>query len=164
MKIKTKFLFGLLLILLFSFIISCNANYNRNSVYSNLYNDNDKIAQTSENHIYTTTSTTKDSDQNLSLKYGGFLGVDAIWLIDSREDGEITLDYESTVDKGDFKVVLVSPKKEIENILVGTDNGSKTLKLSNGKYILKLVGNNANGNIKLKITQSKNAEIEIVDG
>ncbi|WP_315072740.1 hypothetical protein [uncultured Clostridium sp.] len=162
MNIKNKFL-GLILIILISFISGCNMNYNRNSVYSDIYNDNDKIAQANENHIYTTADTTKDSDRNLSLKYSGFLGVDAIWNINSKDDGEITLDYDSNVNSGDFKVVLVNPKKEIENILVGTDHGSKTLKLSNGKYVLKLVGNNANGNIKLTISQSKNAEIAIIE-
>lgn len=160
---KNKFL-CLSLILLIFFISGCNMSYNRNAVYSNIYNDNDKIAQTSEDHIYTTASATKNSDKDLSLKYSGFLGVDAIWGINSKEDGEITLDYDSKVDSGDFKVVLVNPKKEIENILVGTDSGSKTLKLSNGEYVLKIVGNNANGNVKLKISQSKNAEIVIMEG
>lgn len=160
---KNKFL-CLSLILLMVFINGCNTSYNRNAVYNNIYNDNDKIAQLSEDHIYTTASTTKDSDKDLSLKYSGFLGVDAIWSINSKEDGEITLDYDSKVDSGDFKVVLVNPKKEIENILVGTDNGSKTLKLSNGESMLKIVGNNANGNVKLTISQSKNAEIVIMEG
>ncbi|EKQ53089.1 MULTISPECIES: hypothetical protein [unclassified Clostridium] len=162
MNIKNKFS-SLFLILLISFINGCNMGYNRNTVYSNIYNDNEKIAQTSENHIYTTADTTKDSDRNLSLKYSGFLGVDAIWSINSKENGEITLDYDSKVNSGDFKIVLVNPKKEIENILIGTDHGRKTLKLSNGEYVLKLVGNNANGNVKLTISQSKNAEIALME-
>ncbi|EHI98989.1 hypothetical protein CDLVIII_2333 [Clostridium sp. DL-VIII] len=162
MNIKNKFVYFSLISLII-FISGCNMNYNRATVYSDIYNDNDKIAKTSKDHIYTTSSITKNSDQNLSLKYSGFLGVDAIWNINSKDDGEITLDYDSNVNSGDFKVVLVNPNKEIENILVGTDHGSKTLKLSNGKYVLKLVGNNANGNIKLTISQSKNAEISIME-
>lgn len=164
MNIKNKFLSCLFPILLINFINGCNMSYNRNNVYNNIYNDNDKIAQINGNHVYTTAGTTKDSDKNLSLKYSGFLGVDAIWRINSKEDGEITLDYDSKVDCGDFKVVLVNPKKDIENILIGTDHGSKTLKLSKGEYVLKLVGNNANGNVKLAISQSKNAEIVIMEG
>lgn len=163
MNIKNTFLY-LSLILLMCSIYGCNMSYNRNTVYSNMYNDNEKISQTNENHIYTTAGVTKDSDQNLSLKYGGFLGVDAVWSINSKEDGEITLDYNSKVDSGDFKVVLVNPQKEIENISVGTNQGSKTLKLSKGESVLKLVGNNANGNVKLTISQSKNAEIVTMEG
>lgn len=161
---KKNMLLGIFIIFLISFIEGCNMSYNRNTVYGNIYNDNDKISQISENHIYTTASTTKDSDRNLSLKYSGFLGVDAIWSINSKEDGEITLDYDSKVNSGDFKVVLVYPNKDIENILVGADSGSKTIKLSKGEYVLKIVGNNANGNVKLTIIQSKNAEIAIMEG
>ena len=60
------------------------------------------------------------------MKYSGFSGDDTIWILNSHKDGEITFNYDSTVNSGDFKVVLINPQKGIENILEGTEQGNKT--------------------------------------
>lgn len=43
---------------------------------------------------------------------------------------KITINYDSTVEKGNFKLVLINPENEIETILEGTDQSSKTIKLT----------------------------------
>lgn len=49
----------------------------------------------------------------------------------------------------------------MENILEGTEQSSKTIKLTKGKYSLKNVGANANGKIKIYI--NSNSDVKIME-
>lgn len=160
MNIKNKLALAICIVFLFGSISGCKVSDNKKNTYGNTYNDNEKIAQQSENHTHTTYNISNNSDNNIEFQYGGFFGVDTIWILNSKDDEDITLDYDSKVNSGDFKAVLVNPKGEIENILEGTDKGNKTIKLTKGEYRVKLVGNDANGKVKLSIAQNKNVEIK----
>ncbi|WP_252217179.1 hypothetical protein [Clostridium sp. VAP41] len=55
---------------------------------------------------------------------------------------------------------MTNPKKqEIKTILEGIEEGSETIKLLKEEYRIKIVGKNAEGNIKLSINENKNVEI-----
>lgn len=160
MNIKNKLALAICIVFLFSTISGCRVSNNKKNTYGSTYNDNEKIAQQSESHTHTTYNISNNSNNSIEFQYGGFFGVDTIWILKSVDDEEITLDYYSDVNSGDFKAVLVNPKGEIENILEGTDKGNKTIKLTKGEYRFKLVGNDANGKVKLSIAQNKNVEIK----
>ncbi len=162
LNIRNKFVLSICVVFLISTINGCRVNDNKKDIYSNTYNDNKIIAQESENHTHTTYNISNDSDNNIEFQYGGFSGVDTIWILKSKDDDEIIIDYNSKVNSGDFKAVLVNPEKEVETILEGTDQGKKTIKLTKGEYRFKFVGNNANGKVKLSITQNKKIEIKRV--
>jgi hypothetical protein len=125
----------------------------------NIYDDNDRIAQQGDSFSYTTRTDTEDSNDKIDIKYSGFYGTETIWDLDSKEDGEITIKYDSAVNSGDFKAVFINPKNEINNILIKKQQGEKTIKLSKGKYIFKIVGRNTKGEIKVSINKSQNVEI-----
>ncbi|AQR91717.1 hypothetical protein CLOBY_33850 [Clostridium saccharobutylicum] len=160
MNMKNKLVLGICIVFLLSTISGCGVSDNKKDIYSSMYTDNEKIAQKSENHTHTTYNISNNSDDDIEFQYGGFSGVDTIWILKSKDDEEITLDYDSKVNSGDFKAVLVNPEKEVQDILEGADQGNKTIKLAKGEYRFKLVGNNANGKVKLSIAQNKNVEIE----
>lgn len=160
MNIKNKLALGICVVFLISTINGCGVSNSKKNIYSSMYNDNERIAQESENHTHTTYNISNNSDDNIEFQYGGFSGVDTIWILKSKDDEEITLDYDSKVNSGDFKAVLVNPEKEVQNILEGADQGNKKIKLTKGEYRFKLVGNDANGKVKLSIAQNKNVEIK----
>lgn len=165
-NIKNKFFLGLGLIFLISIMCGCglsiNQDKNENSNKVNMYNNNDEIAQEDNNYTYRTCRNNMNNNE-IEVKYSGFSGIETICFLEASEDTEITFNYDSTVDNGKFKAVLINPKNEVENIVEGTEQNSKTIKLTKGKYSLKNVGANADGKIKIYIGGSSDVKI-IRDG
>lgn len=138
--------------------LSINQDENENSNKKNIYNNNDKIVQEDNNNTYVTCKSSIKNNE-IEMKYGGFSGIDTICFLEVKEDTEITFDYDSTVDDGKFKAVLINPKNEVETILEGTEQSSKTIKLTKGKYRFRNVGANADGKIRISI--SSNSDVKI---
>lgn len=155
MNLKNKFSLGICLLFLIGIISGCGVGYEK----KNMYDDNEKIVQEGDSYTYINRIGTGNSDDKIDVKYSGFYGIDTIWSLELKEDGEITFNYDSTVNSGDFKAVLINPQKEIENIFEGTDQGEKTIKLTKGKYRFKIVGRKAEGKVKISINKNQNVEI-----
>lgn len=155
MKLRNKILLFIGVLVLLDIIISCVFNVWQ----KNIYNNNKKIAQQGDDYTYSRTIS-ENSNDKIDWNYSDFSGDDTVWILNPKEDCEITINYRSAVDNGKFKVVLANPKKgEVENILEGTEEGNKTIKLSKEEYRIKIVGKNAEGEIKLSINENKNVEI-----
>jgi hypothetical protein len=135
-----------------------NQERNTNNNQANIYNNNDKIAQEESNYTYITFGSDRKNNE-MEIKYSGFSGIDTICFIETKEDAEITINYDSIVEKGNFKAVLINPKSEIETIVEGSGQSSKTIKLAKGKYGFRNVGANADGKIKFSISNNTNVII-----
>ncbi|WP_315116822.1 hypothetical protein [uncultured Clostridium sp.] len=155
MKLKNRFLLCISLLFLIVLISGCEARREEKDIYD----DNDEIVQQWDSFSYRKRTDKEDSNDKIDFKYSGFYGTDTIWHLESEEDGEITFKYNSTVNNGDFKAVLISPKEEIKNILIGNEEDEKTIKLEKGKYIFKVVGRNAKGKAEISIDKSQNVDI-----
>ncbi len=127
---------------------------------ANIYNNNEKIAQDRDSYSYVGRNES-GSKNDIIVKYGKFSGTDTIWNIESEGQSEITIKYDSKVESGDFKGVLISPEKQVEDILVGTETGEKTIKLTEGKYKFKFVGNKAKGKIEISIETEEEEYVKI---
>lgn len=156
MKLKNKtLLFCGLLILSFIFV-----SYGFNFWQKNIYNNSKKIVEQGDSYTYNKRTVNENNNDKIDWKYSGFSGDDTICILKPKEDGEITINYDSKVNHGNFKMVLVSPKKqEIKTIFEGTEEGSETIKLLKDEYRIKIVGKNAEGEIKFSINENKNIEI-----
>jgi uncharacterized protein YxeA len=156
LKLKNKILFCICLLFLIGIIIICRVVFAKN----NIYNNNEKIVKYDYSYNYTNRiGEGENSNDKIDIKYSGFYGTDTIWILESKEESEITFNYDSIVNSGDFKAVLINSQNEIENILEGTDQGNKTMKLAKGKYKFKLVGRNAEGKVKISIDKNKSIEV-----
>lgn len=161
LNIKNKFLLGFCIIFLVGIMCGCglsNQDKNTNNNQKNMYNNNDKIVQVDNNYTYITCRNTR-SNNEIEIQYSGFSGIDTICFLEAKEDTEITFNYDSTVDNGKFKAVLVNTKNEVETILEGTEQNSKTIKLAKGKYSFRNVGANADGKIRIFISSNSNVKI-----
>ncbi|AGX44467.1 hypothetical protein CLSA_c35060 [Clostridium saccharobutylicum DSM 13864] len=138
--------------------LSINQDKNENSNKNNMYNNNDKIVQEDNNNTYVNCKSNIKNNE-IEMKYSGFSGIDTICFLEVKEDTEITFDYDSTVNNGKFKAVLINPKNEVETILEGTEQSSKTIKLIKGEYRFRNVGANADG--KIRISGSSNSDVKI---
>ncbi|MDS0525668.1 hypothetical protein NNC19_08260 [Clostridium sp. SHJSY1] len=158
MNLKKKILICICVLFLMITTLGCEKGNDK----ADIYNDKDKIAQENNNFTFVKRICNEESNDKFDMDYDGFYGTNNIWNIQSKENGEITFDYDSVVNKGNFKAVLVHPNKEIETILEGTEKDSKTIKLTEGKYIFKIVGKKAKG--KLKISNSTNENVNVRQG
>lgn len=155
MKHKKKFIFCICLLFLIGTMCSCEIENDK----ANIYKDNDKIAQENNDFTFEKRKCSEESNDKLDMEYDLFYGTNTIWVIQSKDKGEITFNYNSIVDKGDFKAVLVYPNKEIETVFEGKTEDSKTIKLTQGKYFFRIVGKKAKG--KLKISNSSNENVYV---
>ncbi|WP_346917285.1 hypothetical protein [Clostridium sp.] len=156
MKLKIKVLLVMCLMLLLCTFSGCTLNTGK----ADVYNNNEKIAQDGDSYSYVGRNES-GSKNEITVKYGKFSGSDTIWNIESEGQSEITIKYDSKVESGDFKGVLISPEKQVEDILVGTETGEKTIKLTQGKYRFKFVGNKAKGKIEISIETEEEEPVKI---
>lgn len=158
LKLRNKVLLGICLLFLIGTFTGCGTGNEKGDIY----NDNDRISRDGDSYSYTGRSQSSSNNQ-ITVKYGKFSGADTIWIVESKGDCEITFDYDSQVESGDFKGVLITPEKQVETVLEGTEDGEKTIKLAEGEYRFKFVGSKAKGKIKISIEESKNVKVRQVD-
>lgn len=115
----------------------------------NVYDDDAKIVKN------TTSMSNRSSETHMNNLYnivvGTFNGTKLRWNLDSKAGGTITVVYDLNVTKGRFKLVLISPDKNVTTIFEGTGSGSKTLKLEGGINEIKFVGDQAGFSLKIEL-------------
>ena len=160
MKAQKIFIATLLLILLAAALGGCSA---AGQDKLNIYADDAKIAAEGDSYTFTNRVGGADEDDTLDLTYSGFTGSNSVWTVEFAESGTLTLQYQSTVKAGDFKVVLVGPEAQVLTLFEGTQAGEKTADLTAGKYTLKLVGREASGSVNLVLEVVGNATVTKLD-
>ncbi len=153
---KNKVCLGFFLLLLLVTFNGCTLDTGK----ADIYNDNEKIARDGDNYTYVGRNES-GSKNEITVKYGKFSGAETIWTIESEGNSEVIIKYDSKVESGDFKGVLINPQKHIEDILVGTESGEKTIKLTEGKYRFKFVGDKAKGEIEISIKDEHKNHVKI---
>ena len=159
MKICNKLVLGILVMLAIMNITGCSsvANY-KNSIFD----DESKIINQGDSYTYLT-RLGKSIGNEAGIEFTSFSGTDTIYRIVSDGENAVVFSFESIVDKGDFKVVLITPDDEVINIVDGIKEGSETILLKEGTSRIKLVGKKAKGEIKLKIESGENVDIKGAD-
>lgn len=124
-----------------------------------LFDDDAAIAQDGDSYTFVHRTGSTDSDEAIALAYTDFSGVQTIWTMEVSAPSKVDLAFNSTVETGDFKVVLVTPDKAVFTLLSGTQQGAATQELKPGKYAVKLVGRNADGQFSLALTPGLNVSL-----
>ncbi|SHE80315.1 hypothetical protein SAMN02745195_01155 [Thermoanaerobacter uzonensis DSM 18761] len=140
----------ILLFLVMSIFCRCS---NISSYQKEIYNDNAKIINQGDS--YTFLNRVGDiKDNNLKIVYSGFYGMETIWEVESEGKGTVTIKFDSKVDKGKFKLVFITPENKVINVFEQSGKGEKTIQTEKGKSRIKIVGNNAKGQIEINIKTS----------
>lgn len=135
---------GIILIFLCLIALAgCNNTYQKS-----IYSDNSKIVQSGDSYSFKT-RIGNQIDNNMDVQFSVFNGMQTIWTIDIKQNSKMKINYISKIDSGKFKVVLVTPDKKIINILENSKESSDILDIPPGKNIVKIIGYNAKGNIKM---------------
>lgn len=131
MKKECVFLLGALGIML----SSCSIPQEK-GIY---YEDEDFIVQQGDSYSYLTCL------GNLSdLEIRGYSGTQTIFAYNGVSTLETSVSYQ--INMGKIKVVLIDPNNEITEL-----NGEQIFSLSGGLYRIKIIGDNAYGNLSINI-------------
>ncbi len=116
------------------------------AIQKNVFDKDDEIIKQGDSYsYYSRLGTVSENTVNLSFK--NFYGAETIFTIQDLEILNIEISYE--VSKGRFKVVLIDPNDEITII-----DESAVINLLEGEYRMKIVGDDATGNIDMTISSS----------
>ncbi len=137
---------GLLVLALSGSLTGCSVGAKQQSVYD----DDAQIVQEGDSYSFAKRTGTLEDDE-LTLEYRRFYGVQTVWSIDAASEQKLRLEFDSLVQKGKFKIVLVSPDDELLVVLEQGGQGVAELDLPPGEHALKIVGQNAAGRIEVQM-------------
>ncbi|WP_062197064.1 hypothetical protein [Massilibacterium senegalense] len=113
-----------------------------------IYNNDEKIIQQADSYTYTKRiSTTRNNETK--MRFQSFAGMETIYR--EKDAKSVIFEYDVTIQKGDFKIVLVTPEKKVVTLVEGSEKGSETIKLKNGENKIKIVGKDAKGTINYSV-------------
>lgn len=133
------------------------------SKQKNIYTNNKQIAEQADTHTYLSRVASKNSNgkiNQINLEFTKFYGTDTLWTIESKRKDELELSYNSEIIGGKFKAVLVSSNGEVLNLFEGRDEGIVVIDLDEGKYRLKIVGQDAKGKMQIDIEEKPNIKLK----
>lgn len=104
--------------------------------------------------------TVEDESNNMKVSFGIIKGPFTLYYITAKEESDIVINFESDIEKGDFKVVLVGADDEIIDIFEGTSKDSKTIAVKEGESRIDIIGEATNGKVDINIEAGKNIEIK----
>ncbi len=133
-----------LLLIFASMLLGCGMDK------GNVYDSDKEIAKEGDSYTFVGRSG-NESKNRIDVSFRKFAGVQTLWLIEAKEDGVIELDYDNEITKGDFKLVVVTPEGEVDNVAEQTNKGSYKVTTSKGKYRIKIVGRTATGEFEMDL-------------
>ena len=108
-----------------------------------IYSDDSEIVKEGDTFSY------KHKVSGDTLQYDDFTGMETMWQLNMLESESIDFDVTSTVSKGQFKCVLITPADEVHVLPEQDKTGVVTLSLPAGKNRIKIVGKRASGEFAL---------------
>ena len=123
-----------------------------------VYDDSVKIARAGDTYTYGSRIGGVTTEK-LDITYTGFMGMETIWSIEVVNEGDIVLQYDSRVDKGRFKGVLIAENGDVSEVFEGAGKGESILKT--GKYRFKIVGDSASGHIVIDVIAAQGGGSEV---
>lgn len=117
----------------------------------NIYNETDKIIQEDS---YTFIERKGYYNKGFTgLEFRGFYGSNTLESMEISETSIVNIDFDANIEEGMFKVVLITPDKEVLKISENTEKGSYKILAPEGKYTIKIVGKGASGKMVIKTSR-----------
>jgi len=151
---KIVAIIGILLIVL----SGCNSTTENQR---NAFNNNDIIIESDDTYNFQSRlgKIGPDEFNKHEIEYKKFYGTYTLWSISSEIETEITINVTSEVDSGDFKLVIINSKNEVENIFEGSGFIKETIIIGEGDSRIKMVGNRASGSVQIEIELDESIEL-----
>lgn len=154
-----KILIGSVILLLIAIIFGSMYVFNHMTLsHREIYDDNSAIIKVADSYTYVNKSgTSKKNETSLTFE---LTGMETLWKINAEKEGSIDIDYTSSINDGQLKLVLIKPDDSIDIIFEQSDTGIKSFKVQKGLNRIKIVGRQAKGTVKFKIHSDKEIELK----
>jgi len=129
-----------------------------------MYTDEEAIVAEGDSYFTTQYVQSSSSKYVVNCSFGSFSGTRTLWVIRAQEGGTFKVTYDAEITKTDFKLVLIDPDKNLQVIFENSATGEQTFTLSEGKYVIKLVGSYAQGQLDLSMTDYENITVSNILG
>ena len=109
------------------------------------YNNKDAIIADEDSYTYRKCNDEGSSDSSLNREFTGFSGKDTVWTLESETKTDISINLSTDLEKGKFKVLLVTSNDDIEILLEGEGTKNETIEIEAGTSRIIIVGDDASG-------------------
>ena len=109
------------------------------------YNNKDAIIADEDSYTYRQCNDEGSSDSSLNREFAEFSGKDTVWTLEAETKTVISINLSTDLEKGKFKVLLVTSNDNIEIILEGEGTKDETIEIDAGTSRIIIVGENASG-------------------
>ena len=109
------------------------------------YNNKDAIIADEDSYTYRKCNDEGSSDSSLNREFTGFSGKDTVWMLESETKTDISINLSTDLEKGKFKVLLVTSNDDIEILLEGEGTKNETIEIEAGTSRIIIVGDDASG-------------------
>lgn len=99
-------------------------------------------------------------DEHVYIEFTKFDGSCTLWFIECIKPSTLLIEYDLQLIEGRFKLVLINPKNQVEKIVDSKEEGVFSTNMFIGKYRIKIIGENASGEIDVIITPGSNLKVE----
>lgn len=154
MKKPAEIFYLIMLISCLFILSSCGIS----AYQKNLYNDNSKIIKQGDSYSFIK-RVSNTNNKKTDIKFGTFYGMETLWTVNTKNYGNLKINYKTQISRGKFKILFISPDNEIKTICENTQNGSIVIKAEKGKSRIKIVGNDAKGECEIALIPDDNINI-----
>lgn len=134
--------------------------------FKSIYDDEERIANNCGGAYYSKYGMDMRKKDIISGEFGGYYGAVNYWILDAKEAGKITLNYNLEFGKeGNYKLLLCTPDKKLIKIfehISGNSSEKKetTIDIEKGVNRVVAIGNNATAKVYISIKTQGYIEIK----
>ena len=133
---RISILFLLVSICMVGLLSGCNTS---------AYNNKNAIIADEDSYTYRKSNDEGSTDSSLNREFAGFSGKDTIWTLEAETKTDISINLSTDLEKGKFKVLLVTNNDDIEILLEGEGTKDETIEIEAGTPRIIIVGDDASG-------------------
>lgn len=141
---------GILLILITVLLAGCSSSYVSDK----------KIISDENSYTYRKYNDTGSTSNSLNRAFEGFDGKDTILMLDAENKASITVKISTTLDKGKYKVLLVTSNNDIVTLLENDGTYEQNIELEAGTSRIIIVGDNSSGVCQIAFSDVENVTIK----
>ncbi|MBZ9626196.1 hypothetical protein G9F71_025665 [Clostridium sp. FP2] len=134
--------------------------------YKSIYDNEERIASNSGGAYYSRYAMDMQKKDIISGEMGGYYGASNYWILDAKEAGKITLNYNFEFGKeGKYKLLLCTPDKKLIKIFEhtsgdSTEKNETTIDIAKGVNRVVSIGNNASAKVYISIKTQGDIQIK----
>lgn len=141
---------AILLILITVFLSGCSSTYISDK----------EIISNEDSYTYQSCNDAGSTSDSLNREFEGFNGKDTIFVLDAEEKASLTIKLSVTLDKGQFKALLVTNDNDIVILLESDGIYEQSFELEKGISRIIIVGDNSSGLCHISFSDVENVNIK----